>query len=115
MEQIKKKSLTRVSIVKEIAKKTGVEQIVALAMVEAFMQSVIESMEKGNNVYLRGFGSFVVKTKARKPGRNITAGTQVIIPAHCKPAFKPAKSFCIRVKNNVEPQIKPKRIQRSKG
>ena len=98
--------MTRASIIKEIADKTGLEKVVAATMVEAFMDSIIETMEKGNNVYLRGFGTFVVITRARKPGRNITAGTGVIIPAHCKPTFKPAKSFCIRVKNNVKPKTK---------
>ena len=106
--------MTKADIVNEVAKNTGIEKVTVQKAVEAFMETVKDSLVDGKNVYLRGFGSFVVKTKARKPGRNITAGTGVIIPAHCKPTFKPVKSFCVRVKNNVEPQVKVKRVKKIK-
>ena len=70
--------------------------------VEAFMKSIRTSMTDGKNVYLRGFGTFVVKKRAEKVGRNISKNTTVVIPAHFIPAFKPAKTFADRVKRNVK-------------
>ena len=72
------------------------------ATVEAFMESVKDSLTAGNNVYLRGFGSFIVKERAEKTGRNISKNESIIIPAHNIPAFKPAKTFIEDVKENVE-------------
>ena len=69
--------------------------------VEAFMLSIKRSLSEGQNVYLRGFGSFVVKERAQKTGRNISKNTTIIIPAHNIPSFKPAKVFVDEVKNNV--------------
>ena len=94
--------MTKAEIVNEIAEKTGIEKVVVQATVEAFMKSVRNSLVKGDNVYLRGFGSFVVKRRAEKTGRNISKNTTVIIPAHNVPAFKPAKTFVEKVKNNVK-------------
>ena len=65
------------------------------------MQSIKTSLSEGQNVYLRGFGSFVVKERAQKTGRNISKNTTIIIPAHNIPSFKPAKVFVDEVKNNV--------------
>ncbi len=93
--------MTKADIVNEISEKTGIEKIVVQATVEEFMKSVRGAMEKGNNVYLRGFGSFIVKKRAKKTGRNISKNTTIIIPAHNIPAFKPAKVFMDRVKKNV--------------
>ena len=70
--------------------------------VEALMETVKDSMVKGNNVYLRGFGSFVVKKRAKKTARNISKNTTIIIPAHNIPSFKPAKSFITKVKSHVK-------------
>jgi DNA-binding protein HU-beta len=95
--------MTKAEIVSEIADKTGIEKVAVLATVEAFMESVKGSLEKGNNVYLRGFGSFIVKERAEKTGRNISAKTSIIIPAHNIPAFKPAKEFVEGVKAKVKP------------
>ena len=64
------------------------------------MDAVKESMVAGNNVYLRGFGSFIVKKRAKKTARNISKNTTIIIPEHFIPAFKPSKSFINKVKNN---------------
>lgn len=94
--------MTKADLVEQIAYKTGIERTEVLTVVESFMKSVKGSLEKGENVYLRGFGSFVVKTRASKIGRNITKNTPVQIPAHNIPSFKPAKVFTENVKSKVE-------------
>jgi DNA-binding protein HU-beta len=94
--------MTKAEVVNEIAEKTGVEKVAVQAAVETFMKVIKNSLAKGDNVYLRGFGSFVVKRRAEKTGRNISKNTTVIIPAHNIPAFKPAKTFVDRVKKNVK-------------
>ncbi|MBQ1940159.1 MAG: integration host factor subunit beta [Alistipes sp.] len=90
--------MTKADIVSEIAKSTGVEKVQVMAIVEAFMESVKGSLENGENVYLRGFGSFIVKKRAEKVARNISKNTTITIPEHNIPAFKPAKSFAAKVK-----------------
>ena len=90
--------MTKADIVNEIAKSTGVEKIQVQAIVEAFMESVKGAMIKGENVYLRGFGSFIIKKRATKVARNISKHTTITIPEHNIPAFKPAKSFAVEVK-----------------
>lgn len=85
--------MTKEQIVAQIASTTGVEKKVALPVVEAFMKTVQEALAKNENVYLRGFGSFIVKHKQEKTARNISKNTTIIIPAHNVPAFKPAKAF----------------------
>ncbi len=94
--------MTKADIVAEIVEETGLERAEALKAVEAFMNSVKGSLSKGQNVYLRGFGSFVVKERAEKTGRNISKNTAIIIPAHNIPSFKPAKTFVEEVKSNVK-------------
>jgi DNA-binding protein HU-beta len=94
--------MTKAEIVAEIAEKTGVEKVAVQASIEAFMNVVKGSLAKGDNVYLRGFGSFIVKRRAEKTGRNISKNTSVIIPAHNVPAFKPAKTFTEKVKKSVK-------------
>ncbi|MCA6362800.1 MAG: integration host factor subunit beta [Bacteroidia bacterium] len=94
--------MTKAEIVAEIAEKTGVEKVAVQASIEAFMKVVKGSLAKGDNVYLRGFGSFIVKRRAEKTGRNISKNTSVIIPAHNVPAFKPAKTFTEKVKKSVK-------------
>ena len=90
--------MTKAEIVSEIAKKTGIEKKDALNTIEAFMEVVKESLTREENVYLRGFGSFIVKKRAQKTARNISKNTTIIIPEHNIPAFKPAKTFNISVK-----------------
>ena len=90
--------MTKADIVSEIAKNTGVEKVQVMAIVEAFMDSVKGSLEAGNNVYLRGFGSFIVKKRAQKVARKISKNTTITIPEHNIPAFKPAKTFVAKVK-----------------
>lgn len=93
--------MTKADIVNEIAEKTGIEKVAVQATVEAFMKSVKNKMAAGENVYLRGFGSFIVKKRAEKTGRNISKNTTIIIPAHYIPSFKPAKTFAEKVKKSV--------------
>lgn len=93
--------MTKADIVSNIAEKSGIEKADVLATVEAFMNEVKGALESGDNVYLRGFGSFIVKTRAEKTGRNISKNTTIKIPAHNIPAFKPSKTFTEGVKNNV--------------
>ncbi len=94
--------MTKADIINEIADATGVEKNEVSRTVEAFMTSVKNSMAKGENVYLRGFGSFIVKKRAEKTGRNISKNTTIIIPAHNIPSFKPAKVFVDLVKSKVK-------------
>jgi DNA-binding protein HU-beta len=93
--------MTKAEIVTEIASKTGIEKVAVQAVVESFMETVKETMVEGENVYLRGFGSFIIKERAEKTGRNISRNTTIIIPAHKIPAFKPAKTFVNEVKGNL--------------
>ena len=92
--------MTKAEIVSEVAKATGVEKTAVQTVVEAFMESVKGSIVKGEPVYLRGFGSFIIKHRARKAARNITKQTTITIPAHDIPAFKPAKVFVAAVKES---------------
>ena len=94
--------MTKADIVSKVAQETGVEKAAVLATVESFMKNVKGSLASGNNVYLRGFGSFIVKKRAEKTGRNISKNQSIIIPAHNIPAFKPAKTFVEDVKTNVK-------------
>ncbi|MFI3289667.1 MAG: HU family DNA-binding protein [Rikenellaceae bacterium] len=85
--------MTKADIVSEVAKATGVEKAQVMTIVEAFMESVKSSVASNNPVYLRGFGSFIVKKRAQKVARNISKDTTITIPEHNIPAFKPSKSF----------------------
>ncbi len=93
--------MTKAEIVTRISEKTGIEKVVVLTAVEAFMTEVKNSLSEGKNIYLRGFGSFITKKRAEKLGRNISKNTTVVIPAHYIPSFKPAKTFVEKVKKNV--------------
>ena len=90
--------MTKAEIVKEVSKNTGIETTTVMAVVEGFMEAVKGSLAKDNNVYLRGFGTFEVKTRKAKTGRNITKNTTVIIPEHKVPTFKPCAEFKSQVK-----------------
>ena len=90
--------MTKADIVNEISKNTGIEKAVVLETVEKFIESVKGCLANGEHVYLRGFGSFIVKKRAQKTARNISKNTTIIIPAHNIPAFKPAKTFMGEVK-----------------
>ena len=92
------KIMTKAEIVKEVSKSTGIENATVSAVVEGFMEAVKGSLAKENNVYLRGFGTFEVKTRKAKTGRNITKNTTLIIPEHKVPTFKPCPDFKNQVK-----------------
>jgi len=94
--------MTKADIVNEVSKNTGIEKVTVQKTVEAMMETVKSSLEKGNNVYLRGFGSFIVKKRAQKTARNISKQSTIIIPEHYIPSFKPAKNFITQVKENVK-------------
>ncbi len=94
--------MTKADIVNEVSKNTGIEKLTVQKAVEAFMETVKDSLVDGKNVYLRGFGSFVVKKRAEKTARNISKNTSIIIPSHNIPSFKPAKTFVSKVKNQVK-------------
>lgn len=87
--------MTKAEIVNEISLKTGADGKEVLQIVEGFMNSVKTSLANGENVYLRGFGSFVVKHRAEKVARNISKNTSIIIPAYDMPFFKPSKGFTL--------------------
>ena len=93
--------MTKAEIVTKIAKKTGLEKDAVLVVVEQFMNTVKDSLANEEPVYLRGFGSFIIKERATKTARNISKDTAIIIPAHNIPAFKPAKTFMAQVSGEI--------------
>lgn len=92
--------MTKADIVNAISENTGIEKVAVQKTVEAFMETVKASIIGGEDVFLRGFGSFVAKTRAEKTARDIKNNVTITIPKHKIPAFKPAKSFVTEVKNN---------------
>ena len=90
--------MTKADIVNSISQKTGIDKLIVLNTVEAFMATVKENMANGENIYLRGFGSFILKRRAQKTARNTSKNTALIIPEHNIPAFKPAKTFMQEIK-----------------
>ena len=93
--------MTKADIVSNISNELGIDRADVQATVEKFMKEVKISLENGENVYLRGFGSFIIKTRAEKTGRNISRNIAIKIPAHNIPAFKPAKIFVQGIKSKV--------------
>ncbi len=91
--------MTKSDIVNEISRSTGLEKSAVLTTIEKFMETVKDSMAHGENVYLRGFGSFIIKTRKEKTARNISKNTTIKIPEHKIPAFKPAKTFMAEVRD----------------
>lgn len=96
--------MTKADIVNEIVNKTGIDKVVVLGVVESLMDTITKSMIKGENIYMRGFGSFVLKKRAEKLGRNITKNTSVKIPAHMIPRLK----FCSEFVEEVGTRVKVK-------
>lgn len=90
--------MTKIELVREIASKTGLEKKDVLVIIENLMKTIKTSMSNGEEVFLRGFGSFIIKHRADKTARDISKNTTVIVPAHDIPAFKPAKEFLDKVK-----------------
>ena len=90
--------MTKAEIVSEIASKTGIDKREVLMVVESLMDTIKTTMTNGEEVFLRGFGSFIIKRRAEKTARNISKNTTMIVPSHNIPAFKPAKEFLEKVK-----------------
>lgn len=93
--------MRKADLVTAISEKTGVPKVDVLVTLETFFKEVKNSLAEGENVYVRGFGSFVIKRRAKKIGRHIKKNEAIEIPAHFIPAFKPAKIFVEQVKDNV--------------
>ena len=91
-------ALTKLDLIKKIASNTGLERSEVSIVIENLMYEIKDSIVKKNSVYLRGFGTFLAKKKAKKMGRNITKNTAILIPEHFAPYFKPSKSFVNKVK-----------------
>ena len=94
--------MTKAELINDVSKKTGIEKVVVKETIESFMDSIKESLKNNDNVYLRRFGSFIVKKRAEKTARNISKNTTIVIPEHYIPAFKPSKLFVTEVKENVK-------------
>lgn len=94
--------MTKADIISEISEKTGIDKSDVSTTVESFFQVVKENMAEGNNIYIRGFGSFVNKRRARKIARNISKNTALVIEEHFVPSFKPSKVFVEKVKGSVK-------------
>lgn len=92
--------MTKADIINEIAEKTGVDKADVTASVEAFFSVVKNSMANGNNIYIRGFGSFINKKRKKKIARNISRNTALVIDEHYVPSFKPAKIFVSKIKSS---------------
>jgi DNA-binding protein HU-beta len=97
--------MRKADLIQKISEKTGIAKVDVLVTLESFFKEVKDSIHEGENVYIRGFGSFVLKKRARKIGRNIKKNVAIEIPEHFIPAFKPAKIFIDRVKNNKDLNI----------
>ena len=85
--------MTKADLVNSISSKTGVDKVTALVILESFMEEVKNTVSRGEEVTLRGFGSFLIKHRAEKTARNISKNTSVVVPAHDIPSFKPSKEF----------------------
>ena len=94
--------MTKAEIIEQVVARTGIDKPAVAVAVEAIMETIKQSMASGENIYLRGFGTFLLKKRAAKTGRNISKGTSVKIPAHYIPAFKPSKEFAGEIKAKVK-------------
>ena len=94
--------MRKADLVAAISEKTGVPKVDVLVTLESFFKEVKDSLGSGENVYIRGFGSFVIKKRAKKIGRHIKKNEPIEIPEHYIPSFKPAKVFVEQVKGNVD-------------
>lgn len=93
--------MTKSEVISEVSAKTGIEKVDVQEVIENFFNVLKDNMSQGNNVYFRGFGSFVVKRRAQKIGRDIARNRSKVIPPHYVPTFKPSKAFAEQVKHNV--------------
>lgn len=98
--------MTKADVITEISEKTGIDKADVQVTVEAFFSVVKNSMADGDNIYVRGFGSFINKKRAQKIARNISKNTAMVIEEHYVPSFKPSKIFTEKIKNS--PKLKPR-------
>ncbi len=98
--------MRKVDLINNIAEKTGIPKVDVLVTIETFFKEIKDTMISGENIYIRGFGTFLVKKRAAKLGRNIKKNTTIEIPAHFTPAFKPSKDFVAELKNLKERDLK---------
>lgn len=89
-------------LVNNISEKTGIPKVDVLVTIEGFLKEIKENISSGENIYIRGFGSFITKKRAAKIGRNIKKNVAVEIPEHFIPAFKPSKEFVNEVKDKFK-------------
>ncbi len=101
--------MTKAEVVNEIAEKTGIDKVMISESIESFFKIVKNNMAKGENLYFRGFGSFILKKRAQKVARNISKNTAMVIEAHFIPKFKPSKVFLEKIKKNVPSDFIPKK------
>lgn len=94
--------MTKADVINEISDKTGIDKADVQASVEAFFTVVKNNMASGENVYVRGFGSFVNKKRAKKIARNISKNTAIVIDEHYVPSFKPSKIFVEKIKRSTK-------------
>jgi len=94
--------MRKADLIATISEKTGVAKVDVLVTLESFFDEVKDTLESGENIYIRGFGSFVIKKRAKKIGRNIKKGKSIVIPEHYIPSFKPAKIFVEAVRKKVK-------------
>lgn len=94
--------MTKADLISAISTETGTDKVIVRKIIDSFTENVKKSLTNNNNVYLRGFGSFIIVKKAEKIARNIRKNTRVVIPEHFAPKFKPVKSFVDKVRENVK-------------
>ncbi|MEX0811901.1 MAG: HU family DNA-binding protein [Chitinophagales bacterium] len=94
--------MRKADLIADISEKTGIAKVDVLVTLEAFFKEIKDNLKKGENIYIRGFGSFIIKRRAAKVGRNIKKNVAIDIPAHYIPSFKPAKVFVDAVKKNLK-------------
>jgi len=94
--------MRKADLITQISEKTGIAKVDVLVALESFFKQVKQNVREGENVYIRGFGSFIVKKRAKKIGRNIKKNVAIEIPEHYIPSFKPAKVFMESVRENTE-------------
>ena len=90
--------MTKADLTREISQQTGIERAIVALVIEGVMEGIKSSLIGGEEVFLRGFGSFILKQRAAKTARNISRNTTIIVPEHTIPAFKPSKDFAEKVR-----------------
>ncbi len=99
--------MRKADLISEISDKTGIPKVDVMVTLETMFKEIKKSLISGENIYIRGFGSFIIKKRAAKIGRNIKKNIAVEIPEHNIPAFKPAKEFVQEVKNKKMDEAAP--------